>query len=103
MTRPQPACQAGLSVLQIVRSMFLRPPARRLPQGSMIGPASRRSQRSGSGTRYADLQNAVKPAPYFITPELPRQIGHDVGHDRDGRRVVAICFGVMRSIVPAGV
>ena len=40
-----------------LRSMFLRPPARRLPQGSVIEPATRRSQRSGSGTRYADLQN----------------------------------------------
>jgi len=33
--------------------VFLRPPARCLPQGSVIGPASRRSQRSGAGTRDA--------------------------------------------------
>ena len=39
-------------------SMFRRPPARRLPQGSVIVPASRRSQRSGAGTRYTDLENA---------------------------------------------
>ncbi len=40
-------------------SAFRRPPARRLPQGSVIGPASRRSQRSGSGTRYTDPENAT--------------------------------------------
>ena len=39
--------------------VFRRPPARRLPQGSAIGPASRRSQRSGFGTRDTDLENAV--------------------------------------------
>ena len=40
-------------------SVFRRPAARRLPQGSVIEPASRRSQRSGTGTRYTDLENAV--------------------------------------------
>ena len=37
--------------------MFLRPPARRLPQGSVMGPASRRSQRSGAGTCDVDQEN----------------------------------------------
>ena len=63
---PFPNYRSGIATAYIAlwrfrdpRRVFLRPPARRLPQGSEIGPASRRSQRSGAGTREVDLENAL--------------------------------------------